>query len=188
MEISLSASRSRGDLAELIGDVSLVMLDLSNYAMIRDALLLHGVRFAEWTTVFVSLNLPAGRVRRNLGEAGGSEKFFVVDCVSRISSAGGILEAPGSFQVSSPASLTDLSDALEQIFREFRKPLLVVVDTINSLLPYNEFEKTVQFLHLLLVKARRYEVNAVFLALDGLDPRLASLVGVMCDKVAKVTL
>ena len=186
MEINLSSSRSREDIAELLDRVSLVVVDLATYVQVRDGLLFHALRFTECTTVFLSFNLPASKVRKNLGEAGMSDRLYVIDCVTRLSPAGERQPEIGSYQVSSPGSLADISDSLEHVFTEFKRPILLVIDTINSLLPYNKFEGTVQFLQMLVMKVRNNDAKATLLALDGLDRRLVPLVGAMCDTAAKV--
>ena len=186
MELNLSSSRSREDIADLLDRVSLVVVDLSTYVQVRDSLLFHALRFTEYTTVFLSFNLPARKVRKNLGEAGSSDRLFVIDCVTKLSSAGEHQQEPGSYQVSSPGSLTDISEVLERAFTEFKRPTLLVIDTINSLLPYNKFEGAVQFLQMLVMKVRNNDARSTLLTLDGLDRRLVPLVGAMCDTAVRV--
>ncbi|MDP2749806.1 MAG: ATPase domain-containing protein [Nanoarchaeota archaeon] len=130
---------------------------------------------------YVAVNKPYHEVTKHLKSNGiNPDKIFFIDCVSK--DLGKDKEVPNCVYIDSPQHLTDMSIALDELFR-MKHGEFVVIDSLNTLAIYNDKDRVVNFLSYLQKKVRTHEIRGVMVALDkGHDSDFLPAISKICDK------
>ncbi|MEK6984257.1 MAG: ATPase domain-containing protein [Nanoarchaeota archaeon] len=130
--------------------------------------------------IYVSLNKGYDDVIRNLKEQGTDvSKLYFIDGITRTSDKD--KKADNCTFITSPQALTELSLAITTATNT-KKFDFLFLDTINTLLIYNDLKTTERFTHYLIAKIRAANVSAILLSLEEESAnKLIPIITPFCD-------
>ncbi len=97
-----------------------------------------------------------------------TKNIFFIDCTTKNSIAEPKKGLNKIINLQSPESLTAMSLAITECVKKIRgKNITIVMDSLSSLLIYNEEMIVSQFMNFLVNKVRSMEVNLYLLAING---------------------
>jgi hypothetical protein len=140
---------------------------------------------------YVTFNRPYSTLKTAVTGMGlDLSKLFFIDLITE--SAGGNAErstADRCFYVSSPKNLTELSILMEQAM--LRLPMddgrFVFIDSISTMLIYNDSDTVLRFIHTLTGKMRLLGITGIIFLLEKeSDERFRSQVAQFCDRVITI--
>ena len=128
---------------------------------------------------YVSLNKPYKTVYKSLEEHGiDMGKIVFIDSVSGIAKRAD----DSTIFVSSPKALTELSMAITDVVGKGAESFLV--DSLSTLLIYDESSTVIKFAHALISKARMHDTHFVFTILkEDVKTELLKDLGMFVDKI-----
>jgi hypothetical protein len=160
--------------------IILTRVDPAAYFPLRWELL---KRFKNLGVALVSLNMPCYEISSHLKEKSIEiPKLFVVDgqspemapaCLSPV--FGQEVSINHTTYAGAPGSLTGLSITMRKLFAKNRFDL-VILDSLSTLLIYNEPHQTQRFVHALIEKLRSSNTAGIFITLEG-SPYSAEISG-----------
>lgn len=110
---------------------------------------------------YIALSKPASAVSQDLRAEGiETGKYSFVDCVSK--KAGHEKPPRNTVFISSPKALTELAIVLSKKLHN-DGPEMLILDSISSMLVYNDELSVVKFLHFLMVAVKGTKAKAVYL-------------------------
>lgn len=109
-----------------------------------------------------------------------ANKLHFIDCITEEIHE---MEEGNCYFIDSPSDLTEIGIALEPIFKE-GKHEFIFLDSLGTLLIYNELNTVIKFTHFLISKIRLHNLKGVFLGLhEDTDKTLIRELAKLCDKV-----
>ncbi|MFB6295205.1 MAG: hypothetical protein ABEI97_05570 [Candidatus Nanohaloarchaea archaeon] len=172
------------DLDEELGklkdtDIALVIADAEEYVSVNQQLLDHLVNGEGLAGIYVTVNKPYLTIVDTLEAAGiGTSEIFFIDAISEDTGAEDVTAENVAF-LDSPQGLTDMSiaisEAVEKLPDEGNRVL--VLDTLSTLMLYNDEDLVSQFAHELSGKIRDWGVKGLMLTIqeEADEDLLASL-------------
>jgi len=139
---------------------------------------------------YVTFNRPYNTLKTSIAAQGvDPEKLFFIDLITE--SAGGKAERSSGercFFVSSPKNLTELSILLEQaMLRLPREKRFLFIDSISTMLIYNDADTVLRFLHSLTGKMRLLGITGIIFLLEKeSDEKFLAQVAQFCDRVITI--
>lgn len=152
--------------------IILIRVNPSVYPLLRWKLLKH---FKNLEVALISLNIPYYEIFSELKEKRVEvPKLFIIDgqspgvAPSWLPSAfsQGLPTAKRTTYTGAPGSLTGLSIMMTRLFARTKFDL-VILDSLSTLLIYNEPRQTERFVHFLIEKLRSSSTPGIFIALEG---------------------
>lgn len=121
------------------------------------------------TVVYVTTNKPYNNLVSLLKKEKVNHKFFFVDCVSKsILGKESINEdASDCVFVESPQSLTSISIAINETMKHISGVKTLFLDSLSTLLIYNDAMTIGRFSNFLINKLSIYDVNIIVLSLES---------------------
>ncbi len=138
--------------------------------------------------IYVTLNKPYSSLLNLLRENKiKTEKMFFIDAVTRLSGTG-MQRAGNCVFCQTPTSLTAisiaLSGAMETIPKD--KPKILFLDSLSTLLIYNQSGTVAKFAHFLTTKMRFYEIKGIVLSVEDGNKEMIQQISQFCDAVVRV--
>lgn|SRR3989338_7500 len=148
-----------------LSDIVLVLYHTDNYIKAYSSIL-DVLSTKKIVVIYITANKPHKVILNNLAiNKIPSDNLYFIDCISkRIAS----IEEPVKCCVlaDSPTALTEIIIILNQIVRKIQADrTIIVLDSVNTLLLYNEKKPVLQFLHFLINKVRMENLGGIFLSL-----------------------
>ena len=136
--------------------------------------------------LYITFNQSASKLISELGEKGiQTTSIFFIDMVSK-EKGYETADKGVSMDFESPTQLTDLMLAVDEKMLG-KKPSLVVLDSISTLLVYNDRETVQKFVHSLIAKVQKANSKVVLLATkDSSSADALATIGQFCDKFAVI--
>lgn len=134
---------------------------------------------------FVSVNKTKNALEKEFKEKKiSTEKIFFVDCISKSISKGKIKwSSEKEYFVDNPNSLTQMSLAIFKIM-EKNKIDFLILDSINTLLIYNDEKSVLKFIHHTTGKLKENNTKGVFIYLkEGMKQETLKKFSQFTDKV-----
>ncbi|PIN99167.1 MAG: hypothetical protein COT90_00800 [Candidatus Diapherotrites archaeon CG10_big_fil_rev_8_21_14_0_10_31_34] len=134
---------------------------------------------------FVSANKTKDALEKELKEKKiSTEKIFFVDCVSKSISKGKISWSDEKTQyIDNPTSLTQISLAIFKLMENTKIDFLVL-DSINTLLIYNEEKEILKFVHHTTAKLKANNITGIFTSLkEGINEKSLKNFSQFVDKI-----
>lgn len=121
------------------------------------------------TVVYVTTNKPYKNLLDLLKGKKLRHKFFFVDCISKsILGKESIDEKAGDcVYVESPQSLTSISIAINETMKHISGTKTLFLDSLSTLLIYNDAVTIGRFSNFLINKLSMYDVNIIVLSLES---------------------
>jgi len=97
------------------------------------------------------------------------------------------LKGKQAVYLASPSDLVDLSIAIEKAVKKLgNEKKFVIVDSLTTLLVYNNEVSVEKFTHSLSQKIGEWEIQGVFLATDSTSKEFIDTLSQFCDKVSSI--
>lgn len=135
--------------------------------------------------IFVSFNKPSSVLDSTFK---GKHKcnIFYVDLVTEIAS-GELQKKENIVFLASQSNLTDLSITLSEVLNRINGKSFVFVDSLTTMLLYNDVNNTSQFLQFLANRLRLWNVSNFIFSMEGKDEsEVLRIISQVVDKVIKV--
>lgn len=193
--IQLLSVKSKADigLARALSDlpinfVALIISRPFEYTEAQLATLRYFITHRKMSGIYITVNKPYESIHAALeaGKVDVSGTEFI-DLVSEMSGCK-ILENESCTYLESASALTELLNLLDSKIPELKsEQSFIVVDSISTLLIYNDSKEVEKFIHLLIGRAREHKVSILLLAIKT-DEQSAALqtISQFCDKVEEV--
>lgn len=117
-----------------------------------------------------------------------TDRIFFIDCITS-STIGGEMERAGNCVFCPPQALTDISIALSTSLKSMPrdKERVLIIDTIGTLMLYNEAVTVSKFIHSLTAKLREWGIKSVIMTLEEeTEKKVLAELGQFCDKVISI--
>ncbi len=165
------------------GQVFLVISNSKNYLKNNIDILRFLVNERKMYGIYISLNWPYKNLNSLLGKNKiKAENLFYIDTLSETVGA----EASGDkcLLISSPHSLTEISIALDKAVESVKAEKFVFLDSVSTLLLYNQLHTVAKFIHFLSGKIRNWGIEGVLISVEkGMKSELAESLVQFVDRV-----
>ena len=112
-----------------------------------------------------------------------TKRIFCIDCASKGSSPKGENKA---IYVEGASALTKISISIDELSKAIAGNKLLFIDSITTMLIYNEPHVFARFIHSVLTKLRMAEISCLLISLENETNReVRAEIAQLCDKVIK---
>ncbi len=113
------------------------------------------------------------------------KKLYFIDAISGV--IGKIKsDAENCIIVQNPSALTDLSICITEACTS-KNPGFLILDSVSTMLVYNNENATVRFIHYLITELRKCKVSGIILSLEkDMEKKIIDNIVTFCDKVIKI--
>jgi len=182
------ASSAEANIEEsLLGLDKPIVLALIDPVRYQDAVFGLVKYFAAHTPrgIYVSLNKPYAVLSKNLDKAGiSSASLFFVDAITNVPSP---KEDPEATCLGSGVDLSNLCIGISKAVSRFSEDKFLFLDSLSTLLIYNDQKAVAKFAHLLTEKMRRWNTSGSLLTVEmNSEKDVVSQLAPFCDKVVKI--
>ncbi|MDD5111447.1 MAG: hypothetical protein PHG85_02780 [Candidatus Altiarchaeota archaeon] len=162
--------------------IILVSVESSQHSDAVSALLRIVVTETGVNSTYISISLPYQQLMQVLAKNNvPPEKLSVVDCISRM--AGQKPEAGNAFFVEMPSYLEEVALYTERSLSQLSEPKFIFLDSLSSLMIYNDAHSVEQFTHLLINKMRLEKFGGIIISIKQKENEaLVKTLVPMCDK------
>ena len=141
----------------------------------------HLMKKLQLQGLYVSLNKPYETICEELKQNKlDANAIYCIDGVSK--EAGKFLNSDKCFCLEDPSSLTELSVLTNSLFND-KKIKFILLDSLSTLLLYNDTKAVEKFAHSLLNKARKSNISVVIMSpKEKSEEDILAVVTQFCDK------
>jgi archaellum biogenesis ATPase FlaH len=170
--------------------IALIVSTSDIYSIAQDIALRVLVKNKNMSGTYVTFNRPYSTLKKAVEDQGlNLSKMFFIDLITE--SAGGKAEKSTGdrcFYVSSPKNLTELSILIEQaMLRLPKEKRFVFIDSISTMLIYNDADTVLRFIHSLTGKMRLLGITGIIFLLEKeSDEKFLAQVAQFCDRVINI--
>ena len=169
--------------------VILVVSSAKNYRKATNDLLRYLINEKNSQCIYVTANEPYGVLLKSLqAEDIKTENIFFIDMITK-SVGQSEEETSNCVFLDTPQNLTDMTIAMHQAAELFegRNPL-IVLDSISTLLVYNNLKVISKFSHFFAEKVRLWKARGVIFSVEKeTDEKLLELLTHFCDERIDIT-
>jgi KaiC/GvpD/RAD55 family RecA-like ATPase len=133
--------------------------------------------------LYVTLNKPTATLRKNLEKGGVSmEKIFFLDSIT--STAAEVTES--CYYLGKMQELSELCLAISKLVSERKDIKFLLLDSVSTLLIYNDSKSVTRFCHLVTEKLRRWGLSGAFVSVEmGEGADMVAQLAQFCDAYVK---
>jgi len=137
--------------------------------------------------IYITLNKPHTEIEKVLREHGfHPERVFFIDCISKHVIGHNIVAPANCMYVDGPSSITAIGIAATQAAKAVNGKKLIFIDSISTMLMYNDSAVVGSFCNFLLARLRAMGVDAVVLVLESdLQKDVVKRIESLADEVKK---
>jgi hypothetical protein len=169
--------------------VVLFIIDPKKYHSIHVKILKGIIEIKKFSGIYITVNKPYNALVRYLKENKiPNENVFFIDAISKSVSQEIRLTSNCLF-IPSPSHLTDMGIALTQALESMkeRKNKFLILDSISTLLIYNEFETVAKFVHFIVSRLRVFGLVGLIISVEKLlDEKMINILMEICDEVVEI--
>mgnify|MGYP001605979500 CR=1 FL=1 len=166
------------------GEIVLVTTSSTKYAATNIEILKYYLNDLNSYGIYVTVNTPSAILLKSLVQKGvNTENLFVIDAITPGSSE---MQRSGNVVfVGSPSALTDISISADSAVKSIaKKDKFLFLDSISTLVLYNESESVTKFAHFLINKMKEWGISGAIISLEKeTDEKMLSQLSQFCDKV-----
>ncbi|MFH1588081.1 MAG: hypothetical protein ABIA76_01950 [Candidatus Diapherotrites archaeon] len=165
------------------GMAALFAVDSCNYSPLQDELL---KKISGSDSIYLTVNKPAAFLKKKMQEMNASsEKVFFIDMITGLTSESGKKEKGVSF-IGAPSELVESMLEVDNAFAVSNKKF-IVLDSISTLLVYNDKKAVEKFIHSLISKINNFNSIGLLIAVnsENYSDKIKSLEQ-FCDKIITV--
>ena len=135
--------------------------------------------------IYVSLNKPYAVLAKTFEKSGISvDSLFFVDAITNVPA---LQEETDHSCLGSTVDLSSLCIATSKAVNRFAEDKFLVLDSLSTLLIYNESKAVAKFAHLLTEKMRRWNTSGSLLTVEmNAEKDVVSQLAPFCDKVVRI--
>ena len=135
--------------------------------------------------VYVTLNKPFSVLTKNFEKAGISpESLFFVDGITNVPA---VEESADHACLGSGIDLSNLCIGISRAVGKLEDEKFLLLDSLSTLLIYNDSKSVSKFAHLLTEKMRRWDTQGSLLTVEmNAEKDVVSQLAPFCDKVVKI--
>jgi hypothetical protein len=135
--------------------------------------------------IYISLNKPFASLSKSFDKAGiPTNSLFFVDAITNVPSA---QESPTASCLGSGIDLSNLCIGISKAVSRFSEEKFLFLDSLSTLLIYNDPKAVAKFAHLLTEKMRRWGASGSLLTVEmNAERDVVSQLAPFCDKVMKI--
>ena len=127
-----------------------------------------------------------------------TEKIFFIDCITKMAPAtdkislnpkNKLERSENCIFISSPSRLTEIGLALSEALTGMENPKnkFLYLDSLSTLLIYNDLETIVKFVHFLSTRIRLYGIVGIIMCVEKIiEERLFNILSEICDIIVNV--
>lgn len=170
-----------------LGSIVLVVVSIKKYMQTNNEILKMLCNEKKCHGIYISVNRPYKNLLKILKENNiDVKKLFFIDAITK--TAGGSEKKDSYLLVGSPQALTEISITLGQVAKSIPdKHKFLFLDSISTLLMYNQDKVVAKFVHSLTTKLREWEMGGVLLTMKKeTDEKMISLLNQFSDKLISV--
>ncbi|NYZ76018.1 hypothetical protein H0N98_02095 [Candidatus Micrarchaeota archaeon] len=170
--------------------IALIISSSDIYAIAQEIVLKVLIGKKGMNGAYVTFNRPYSTLKASIEKMGlDVSKMFFIDLITE--SAGGTVQRSAGdrcFYVSSPKNLTELSILMEQaMLRLPSDKRFVFIDSISTMLIYNDSDTVLRFIHALTGKMRLLGITGIIFLLEKeSDEKFKAQVAQFCDRVITI--
>jgi hypothetical protein len=134
--------------------------------------------------VYIAISNPSDALIAAFKKEGiDTDKYYFIDCISK--KGGGINLRDNCKYMAGPTAMTKISICVSKLL-EKKKTELIFLDSISSMLIYNDELSVIKFLHNIMNKVRLSDAKAVYIILESdLEKKLMKDVELFADKIVE---
>jgi len=163
--------------------VVLVAVESEQQAEAITALLKIYINEKNMNGLYLSISAPYEQIK-NITESAGiqTDRLYFIDCISQMAGTTTAKTEKAVF-VENPSSLEEVNMYIDKILMRMPEPKFMFMDSISSLLIYNNERSIEEFTHLVINKMRLEKLGFVIITLKQKESeQLAKTLVPMCDK------
>lgn len=170
--------------------IALIISGADVYSLAQEIALRVLIKKKDMCGIYITFNRPYSTLKEAVEKQGiDSSKLFFIDLITE--TAGGKVERGAGercFYVSSPKNLTELSILMEQaMLRLPRERRFVFIDSISTMLIYNDPDTVLRFVHSLTGKMRLLGITGIIFLLEKeSDEKFRAQISQFCDAVITI--
>src|SRR3989344_4880507 len=167
--------------------VALILIRPEKYQLVRGSLLKFFSGKENLPGIFVTTNMPYGKLVEELEKQGTrTDKIKFIDLISRIGSYS-VKENINADFLEAPTELTELMLSIEKSAKQIHGKKFLIIDSVSTLLIYNEAPTIEKFLHSLIGKLSTEETKTALLVSESEETKaIVHTISHFCDKVVRV--
>ncbi len=145
--------------------VALVLVNPARYQEASMAIVKNFTNKRGMPGVYLSVNKPVSVLNEAFKKAGiRNELIIFIDAITNIES--NMIEEENCYYLESPEHLSDISIAISQAIEAIdHKEKFIFIDSLSTLLIYNNPDTIVKFIHFLIGKMRAWNVTGIIMSL-----------------------
>jgi len=196
--------KSMGELKEFIkslpsNKIVLFLIDPKKYMNRNLSILKVFINQNMFSGIYITVNRPFDTLIKIMKEESiDTEKIFFIDCITKMmpSSDKVSLDSKSKYEktkncifIPSPSRLTEIGLALSEALSGIEKPenKFLYLDSLSTLLIYNDLDTMVKFIHFLSTRIRLFGIVGIIMCVEKrIDERLFNILLEICDTIVEV--
>ncbi|MEM0333241.1 MAG: hypothetical protein QXX30_02120 [Candidatus Aenigmatarchaeota archaeon] len=169
--------------------VVLFIIDSKKYHRIHPKIIRYIIEEKKFSGIYITVNKPYENLIKYLEDNGiDTKNIFFIDAISKVASQEMKITENCLF-IPSPSHLTDLGIALTEALEtmEKKESKFLILDSISTMLVYNDFESVAKFVHFIITRLRIFGLVGLLISIEKLiDERMLNVLKEMCDEVVEI--
>jgi len=169
--------------------IVLFIIDAKKYHRLHAKILKILIEQRKFAGIYITVNKPYKSLIKYLEENKiNTNNIFFIDAISKMVEDKMKLTEHCLF-IPSPSHLTDLgitlTEAINVLKNKERK--FVIIDSLSTLLVYNDLETVARFMHFIISKLRVFGLVGILISIEKqIDEKAVNLLIEMCDEIIEV--
>jgi KaiC/GvpD/RAD55 family RecA-like ATPase len=169
--------------------IVLFIVNPKKYHSVHAKILKGIIGIRKFSGIYITVNKPYDALVKYLKENKISlNNIFFIDAISK-SVSEEIKLTENCLFIPSPSHLTDLGIALTQALEGMkeRKNKFLILDSISTLLIYNDFDTVAKFVHFIVSRLRVFGLVGLIISVEKLlDEKMINILMEICDEVVEI--
>jgi len=196
--------KSISEMEEFIGKlphnkIVLFLVDSKMYMKRNLSILKILVNQNKFSGIYITVNRPFDSLIQIMKDDFiDTEKIFFIDCITKmvpvtdkisLSPKNKLERSENCIFIPSPSRLTEIGLALSEVLAGTENPKnkFLYLDSLSTLLIYNDLETIVKFVHFLSTRIRLYGIVGIIMCVEKIiEERLFNILSEICDIIVNV--
>jgi archaellum biogenesis ATPase FlaH len=179
--------------------IILFLIDPSSYMKRNLDTLKIVVNQNKFSGIYITVNRPFDTLIKIMKEDDiNTEKIFFIDCITKMSPESSLFSLSSKSKlektencifIPSPSRLTEIGLALSEALTGIENPKnkFLYLDSLSTLLIYNELDTIVKFVHFLTTRIRLFGIVGIIMCVEKrIEEKLLNILSEICDIIVEV--